>query len=421
MNDQEDPGKALLRLLHGQAPPVPLPPTNSHNTQISEFHPPPTFLPLPATEVRMAAGGGYSDPSAPQFSHNLSRPRVLTTSVPRSAGADLLRMLHQGSTSPAGSSSTMVTPSTATPGLPPPPPPSVQAPPISTPRSIAAEQERILKNFLSIGGNESSSVPCTPSVQQILPPPPPPARSPVAHSPLASTVQAPSTAPMTNGEVGGNGKKNNRRGKRSESRGKGARRKQQVEHPESGDDFHRGIGDPGRPAAGAGDCHEASPRHLERSRSASTSRRRSGSNQGGKNQGRGKATHAGDSAHDNVKNGKGGGKTRRGTRGGGSPPSQQPIYALSAFQTSPDPKSIPIPSLQCFSFDREVSGGSQQVEASSSPSWHGGNLGSPAEEVVVTQQALTHASPTRDVSAKTAGRSSAQKIEDDIKRILRLS
>lgn len=147
--------------------------------------------------------------------------------------------------------------------------------------------------------------------------------------------------------------------------------------------------------------------------------------------GRGRNGAAGREARRGGKGGKGGGAKggggSSGGGGGGRAPTPSSTYALSKFQNSPDPKSIPIPSLRHFSLNPEVSTEEEDIdaEAGSPPSLslRGYMEGSREDEYGSGWTGLHTPPPATSIVARTQGlenRSSAKKAEDDIKRMLRL-
>lgn len=379
---------------------------------------------LPFADVRSATAGEHDDvddsPTTPIQSippYLLPRPGASATTPAYSAGADLLRMLQQGSPPPAQTSTMNQQqrsgeyehqqhqhqqqnrheqeqyPRDAT-------------PPPSAPRSMAAEQERFLKNFLAIGDSTGSMPsPSTPPPASATRAPLPEAPSPTAGAPLAAAAAKsnhPSSATAT--DTGGGRAKNQPNNKgRGKERGKG-RGQRGGRH-----------GSPTRASVGAG---RGGQHHTE-----NAVRGRGRGQQGGRGeQGRGGTGR--DAGRDSSKKGARGGGKNGGGGGGKGAPAASPKYAWSAFQNSPDPKSIPIPSLQHFSRTPGVSSGEDGVALSAeSSNWREGALGSGGvggETVEPAGPAGGMRTPTSN-RTKPESRSSAKKAEDDIKRMLGLN
>lgn len=405
-------------MLHGsQASPLPPPPLASaveqhqrataYSQQVHQHISSTTTgtVPLPGNQVRGAAAGEYygsMPPTPDRDGYLLPRPSASSASmVPTrgSAGADLLRMLHQGggsaplptSTRVPAATSSILTPQEAQQPLPP--------PPISTPRKVAAEQERFLRNFLSIG--ENNNAPSTgqagaPSV--VAPATPSSSSASVSAASPSATVLA---GPVANGRTG--------RGKDKAARGRGKDKGRGREH-------RSGAHERGKSGSGGG-----TPGPAESSRGRGQGRGARGHGRAGKDYGRREAKNS-------NKGGKGG-------TGKGAPSPQTPSsYAWSRFQNSPDPHTIPIPSLQgnviIPQVSEEVHDGVASATSPSYSAWPNGaaasqpGRGGAPEGRQEQQQAMVMQTPPPaarpQASTGRGGRSSAKKAEDDIKRMLRL-
>lgn len=373
MTNREDQGKNLLRLLQAAQPPPPASPLHHSDTTRSDYPA------LPATDVRSAAAGEQCYPDAASAADGISsdllpRPGASATTPARSPGANLLRMLQQ-SPQQAGPAAEAPTPQQqhGRPHQPQhqhPQKSSASPPPPSTPRSgIAVEQERFLKSFLAIGGENSNN-----GDTGSLPFSPPPQHQ---HQHQRETL-VPATPPR--GVVGGN--------KQHASKGRN----------NSNNTHGRGRGG-GREGRGRGGKN---PQQLGGT----------GGREARKGRGRGSG-------------GSGGG----GGRGGPTAPTPSPKYAWSAFQNSPDPKSIPIPSLQHFNLDASPSQGEEGAGPEAgplSPNWRESMEQQQQLDLRagITTESLSTPPPAaravRATGAESSSRRSAKKAEDDIKRMLRL-
>lgn len=421
MTENEDPGKALLRLLQGHASPVSPIRAEHQDTQMPELH---SLLPLPAADVRIAAAGGYSEPRTPRFDYHVPHPESSTSSVSRLAGEDLLRMLHQGG-SPTPTSTTVLT-STSHQPVPPALPAAV--PSVSMSRSVAAEHERRLRNLLSIGEGDSSSF-LGPSHSEGIAQPPlslaaPPVTpmTPLTPRSVAPPVVTASSTTVTDGAAVGNPKKK-KRARNNKSRNKYGKHTQQAEASDCTGGNSQGVSNSRGKATGTSGKSTASRQDGERKLSTgSGGGERSGRSRGGRGRGHEGGTNGSNPGHEGGRGRKGSGRSTRGPRGAASPQGQS--FAWSAFQNSPDPKNIPIPPLQHFLLNPEVSEDSQQVERSPPPGWHGTSITVQGDSSVLAPQELllhTPPPPPRDLRVRPDERTSAQKVEDDIKRILRLN
>lgn len=438
MTEREDQGRALLRLLQGvqvsDTPAVERHETLSHHEFASGTLFPST---LHMTDVRGAAtaeqhDNAHRNPTASNidvYPYHLPRPGASSSSPARSAGTDLLRML-QGA--PQSSATTMSTTrqrqrslqrhyaqDLTPPSLPPPaaqhqhyhqyqqqhqqhlqhqdltlPTPS---PPIF-PRSVAAEQERFLKKFLRIDSpdNEAKSTP-TFSTTPLCPAP---SSEPLALSAPATAISTSIPAVVENGDQEGQERNKSRTKERGKSRG-----------PRGG--WSRGGGGGGS-GGGENDAEISSTPARERSkRSVSLARGHMEASHRGKGgqKGRGPRTQIETNGREGKKGGRGGGGRNGGGGGGRSrarSPSPSTAYAWSAFQNSPDPKNIPIPSLSHFSLSSETSAGDEAPVLESS---------SCRDEMVVGDG---RPPPERDARLTGDTRSSAQRAEADIKKMLGL-
>lgn len=370
----------------------------------------------------MATAGGYDEQPPPDLNYHVPYQRDSSSSVLRSAGEDLLRMLHQGG-NPTPGTSTIATPLIIDGQCSSPPQPT-PAPPFSTPRSLAAEQERILRNYLAIGVSDSPSFSSSPQLQMVPPPPPPPPPpgAPVTPPRVADSIAATSSSTVLDAVQEGDIKRSKKkRGKSRGSRGKGGKpQDQQSGQSNSGDDCAHVVQGASKPGAKSART-KTSPTDDECVLSSSSGRGNSEKNRGARSQAQGKGTQRDESARESGKGGKQGTKSKKGPRAG-APPQARQSFALSQFQRSPDPSNIPTPSLQHFSLNPEVSEGGRQLETSSA-GWQGDGVASSSDGVLAPQELLMHTPPPppKEFRVGSGERSSAQRIEDDIKRILRLS
>lgn len=420
MAKREDQGKNLLRLLQAAqpapAPPnAPLHPHHSETENLSDYPPP---CPLAAAEVRSAAAGeqhycyeegavtaAAASPTVGDLSpYGLPRPGASPNTPARSAGADLLGTSRQSphlAAEPATTRSQHRQSQQYQKRQQQHPPhhrqlqqhqpqqkSSTSPPPPSTPRSdsIAAEQERFLKKFLAIGGDtgdiNNTSLPISPPRQQQQ------QQQRTALVPMTPPPPGPPPPAVPPAGITENSKSpRTHKSRHTNNQGRG-----------------RGVG--GREGRGRG---ARTPQHATGGRDARKGRGRGGGGGGG-------------------------------GRGGPAAPTPPQAYAWSAFQNSPDPKSIPIPSLQHFNLDTSPSGGEESTGPETGPSplnWRemqqqqqqqpsitdagGGGDDDPAiYGTGLSTPPPAAARVARITEAERGSRSSAKKAEDDIKRMLRL-
>lgn len=438
MTEREDQGRALLRLLQGvQVSDTPA--VERHETVAHPEFASGTLFPstLHMTDVRGAAAGEQHDnvhrtPPASNmevYPYHLPRPGASASSPARSAGADLLRMLQGAPQSSATTTSTTrqrhrslqrhYTHDLPLSSL---PPPAAQhhhyhqyqqqhqqhpqhqdltlptSSPPNFPRSVAAEQERFLKKFLRIESpdNEARSTP-TLSTTPLFPAP---SSAPLAIS--ATTAAMPTSMPavVEIGDQEGQERNKSRTKERGKSRGP------------------RGGWSRGGEGGGGGENNteiSSTPARERSKRSVSLARGHMEASHRGKGgqKGRGPRTQIETNGREAKKGGRGGGG-RNGGGGGRSrarSPSPSTAYAWSAFQNSPDPKNIPIPSLSHFSMSSDTSAGDDAPVLESS---------SCRDEMVIGDGRIQASPPERDAKPTGDTRSSAQRAEADIKKMLGL-
>lgn len=435
MTEREDQGRALLRILQGvqvsDTPAVERHETLAHPEFASGSLFPST---LHMTDVRGAAAGEQHDnahrtPTASNmevYPYHLPRPGASASSPARSAGADLLRMLQGAPQSSAITTSTTWQRHRSlqrqyTQDLPPSSllPPAAQhqhyhqyqqqhqqhlqhhdltlptsSPPIF-PRSVAAEKELFLKKFLRIesSDNEARSTPTLPTTPLF----PAPSSGHLALSATTAAIPTSMPAVVEIGDQEGQERNKSRTKERGKSRG-----------PRGG--WSRG----GRGGENSKEI-SSTPARERNKRSVSLARGHMEANHRGKGgqKGRGSRTQIETNGREAKKGGRGGGGRSGGGggRSGARSPSPSTAYAWSAFQNSPDPKNIPIPSLSHFSMSSDTSAGDDAPVLESS---------SCRDEMVIGDGRIQASPPERDAKPTGNTRSSAQRAEADIKKMLGL-
>lgn len=470
MAEEEDRGKALLQMLHGDFQQMPLssvqaPRASAGSPSSSSFQIPPldrataptsrstptASVPMSSTDVRSVTAGEQHEPetSAQDDLH----PGALGATPARSAGAELLRMLHtppqpvETSTSGVASSVRLQNQPlyqrqdqqqqqdqryyqqhqqqhqqqhhhshnhhnrhhhehlTA-----------VRAP---TPvrQSVAAEQERVLKAFLAIGGNdENTRTMSNDDVTDTWP------ISPPTSSEAVDGASPPSSALATPSRTEDAGTKGHVIEGRKRERGKGR------SHREG-----KGRGSLGDVGSHVPECAAPRERRKQTTKAGGCCAKTLGRGREG-HQGRGSRSHGG-AGRAEKKGSRGGTKKGAGVGGGGGGGGgrggkglvSSPKYAWSAFQNSPDPKSIPIPSLDHFSLNHGPDDAAVEEKGAMGASpliWQEGTAGLKGMDAYVAGARSGLQTPPRAAATmeKSGGesRSSAKMAEDDIKRILRL-
>lgn len=175
--DREDERKKFLRLLNAAQPVPPAPALPSEPQDAwphSEISPVTSSCPLPTTDVRSVSAGDQHDRSgptniadAPAYLIHYPAPSVATPGC--SAGADLLRMIQQGPPQSPAETSTLQQRQPHLQQQSQPDRPlqryqqqqqqqySASPSPASAQRSVAEQQERLLKRFLDINDSNSGS------------------------------------------------------------------------------------------------------------------------------------------------------------------------------------------------------------------------------------------------------------------------